>query len=301
MADFRDPWTDINYYHELPHTPLARRLDAALERRVLTEASGVVTVSPTWCDLLRTKGAEPVHLVQNGFDPADFPRFAYASSDAAFVLTHVGSLYASRNPEPLWAMLARLRAAGRLPKLRLRLVGRVDAAVRASLARHGLAEVTEFVGYVPHEEAIAYMQRASMLLLLVEPFPADAGMITGKVYEYMAAGRPVLGVGPADGDAAALLEGTMAGMLFDRDDTAGAAAFVQGHYASWTHGVTPTGAPPYAMHGYSRQAQTAALADALFLLPDPPPLGPAPARDAASGGASARPSTPRPTRSPHPA
>jgi glycosyltransferase involved in cell wall biosynthesis len=273
VADFRDPWTDINYYHELPHTPLARRADAALERLVLTEADAVVSVSPTWCDLLARKGAENVHLVQNGYDASDFPRFAYGPSEDEFVLTYVGSLYASRNPVTLWRTLHRLRAAGRLPKLRIRLVGAVDPVVHQSLRRYGLDAITEHVPYVPHQEAIGYMQQAALLLLVVEPFDKDEGMLTGKVYEYLASGRPVLGLGPPQGDAALLLDATMAGAMVDHDDVPGVAAIVQGHYDSWARGHKPTGAPMYVVREFSRRAQTAVLADVLFSLTDPSSTG----------------------------
>jgi hypothetical protein len=270
LADFRDPWTDINYYHELPHMPLARRLDAALERLVVRSASAVVSVSPTWCGLMSRKGAKSVYLVQNGYDAADFPRFAYGPSEDAFVLTYVGSLYASRNPVTLWRTLQRLRAAGCIPKLRLRLVGTVEPVVHASLRRYGLDAIAEHVPYVPHREAIGYMQKASLLLLVVERFGQDAGMLTGKVYEYLASRRPVLGIGPPEGDASLLLDATMAGTMVDQEDAAGIAALVQGYYTAWEHGHKPTGAPMYVVREFSRQAQTAALADALYALSDPP-------------------------------
>ena len=203
VADFRDPWTDINYYQELPHTPPARRLDAALERAVLRSASAVTTVSPSWRALLARKAgsdAGPCAVVHNGFDPEDFEGERAAVSRDHFVLTYVGSLYASRNPEGLWRALSQLRTREAVPKLRLRLVGRVDPGVLRALQDRGLEAITERVPYVPHAEAVRYMQQAALLLLTIESFPRDEGMITGKLYEYLAAGRPVLGIGPPGGD-----------------------------------------------------------------------------------------------------
>jgi len=269
VADFRDPWTDINYYQELPHTRWAKWLDAALERMVIRRAQAVTAVSPTWRDLLERKGAARPHngnrftVVQNGFDECDIPATPALPSTETFDLTHVGSLYASRNPTGLWRAVRRLREQGRVPDLRLRLVGTVDPSVRAALRRHGLADITEFVSYVPHEEAVAYMQRAGVLLLSIEDFPASAGMLTGKIYEYLASGRPILGVGDAEGDAAALLRKTEGGRLFGRTDVSGVVQFIQSQYEAWEQGLPRVGAAPGALHPYRRRSQTKQLAGLL--------------------------------------
>ena len=119
LADFRDPWTGINFYADLPMSRLARALDARLERAVLQTADAVTTVSPTWARLLEARGglAEgDVSVVYNGVDEADLA----AAEDVevrrdAFVVSHVGSLYATRDPSALWAAIARLRAGGGVP------------------------------------------------------------------------------------------------------------------------------------------------------------------------------------------
>jgi glycosyltransferase involved in cell wall biosynthesis len=287
LADFRDPWTDINYYHELPHTRWARRLDAALERHVLRGAQAVTTVSPHWRDLLRSKSdrtdASAFSVIQNGYDEEDIPPGPARPTDEAFEITHVGSLYASRNPVALWRALRRLADRAAVPDLRIRLVGAVDPNVFASLREHGLAPRTEHVSYVPHAEAVRQMRRAGLLLLSIEAFPEATGMMTGKIYEYLACGRPVLGIGPPDGDAAALLDATSGGTLFGREAVADVAAFVQSHYDDWADGTPQSGAAPAAVAPYRRRVQTKHLADALRgLLPDGAPAGPAGTTPAAS-------------------
>lgn len=267
VADFRDPWTDINYYDELPHTPPARRLDAALERLVIRRARAVTTVSPTWRDLLAgktgSKSRTSVSVVQNGFDTDDLPPGPSAPATDAFELTHVGSLYASRNPMGLWRALRQLRAEDAISALRLKLVGTVDPNVRQGLQAHGLMDVTEIVPYVPHEEAVGYMRRAGLLMLSIEDFPQDTGMMTGKIYEYLAAGRPVVGVGPSDGDAATLLRTTEGGELFGRDDVSGLAQFIRAHYDAWEEGSPRPGASPEALRPYRRSALTEQMATVL--------------------------------------
>ncbi|PSQ95848.1 MAG: group 1 glycosyl transferase [Bacteroidetes bacterium SW_9_63_38] len=267
VADFRDPWTDINYYHELPHTRPARCLDTALERMVLRRAQTVTTVSPTWRDLLLEKrgqnDGEAVAVVQNGFDEEDISPGQTEPATDTFEVTHVGSLYASRNPDGLWAALRRLREQNAVPKLRLRLVGSVAPNVTASLRRFGLTDITTTVSYVPHATAVDYMRQAGLLLLSIEEFPASEGMLTGKIYEYLAAGRPILGVGNPDGDAAELLRETEGGRLFGWQDVDGCLAFVRQHHESWTDGEALSGASAKQVRLYRRRSQTEDLTSIL--------------------------------------
>ena len=265
VADFRDPWTGINFYHDLPMSAAARSLDRRLERRVLRQADAVTTVSPTWARLLERRGGlapGAVAVVHNGVDAADL---GAAEGEAvrrdAFVLAHVGSLYATRNPTAVWEAVHQLRASGRADRLVVRLVGKTDSAVRQSAEASGAP--VEVVPYVTHAEAVREQARAALLLLSVEPFPADGGMITGKLYEYLASGRPVLGVGPPGGDAAALLAETAGGTMHARDDVDGVAAEVLRQYRAWDAGAPLAGAAWPAVAPYTRRAQTARLADVI--------------------------------------
>jgi glycosyltransferase involved in cell wall biosynthesis len=267
VADFRDPWTDINYYQELPHTELARRIDAGLERMVLQQARAVTTVSPNWRTLLRRKTDRnrktSFRVIHNGYAEADVERKESVVDTSVFSITHVGSLFASSDPTVLRRALQRLRADGGIPDLRIRLVGMVDPNVCTSLRKHGLMDVTELVSYVPHEEAVAYMRQAGLLLLSIEDFPAASGMLTGKLYEYLASGRPVLGVGPPEGDAARLLEKTEGGRLFERSDVQGLSAFIKEQYDAWREGDVRSGASIDAVRPYRRKEQTGELAEVL--------------------------------------
>ena len=150
-----------------------------------------------------------------------------------------------------------------VPRLRLRFVGNVDPVVLTSIQRAGWADRLETIPYVPHDEAIRYMKRASLLLLCINRVAGAEGIVTGKLYEYLASGRPVLGVGPAGGDAAAILSETSAGQLFGHDDAEGVTAFLQRHYAAWERDEPVAGATETAAARYSRKRQTGRLAELL--------------------------------------
>lgn len=259
VADFRDPWTDVAYYDELPHTAWARRLDARLERSVLSEATAVTTVSPSWRALLERKAPGRYAVVENGFEAEEFAGLDETLDDG-FVLAHVGKLYPSRNPRALWEALAGLRAEGAIPQLRLRLIGTVDPAVRQSIAECGLEPIVEYVPFVSHAEALRLMARSALLLLVIEPFAHADGMITTKLYEYLAAERPVLGIGPANGDADRLLRATDAGQVLDWSDSRAIRDAIAAYYADWADGAPRTGARRDDVQACSRAHQTKRMA-----------------------------------------
>lgn len=264
VADLHDPWTDIGFYDQLPHTPWARRLDAALERSVLRTATRVTTVSPSWQQLFAGKGATVGSVVENGFDPASFrPLRTVRIRRDRFVISHVGSLYANRNPVALWDALATLRAQGAMPTLELQLVGQVAPVVQEALQRRDLWDCTTVVPFVPHDEALHYMAESALLLLCIEPFQGDAGMITSKLYEYLATERPVLGVGPPDGDAAALLREHEAGAMLARSDEAGMREVLAAHHAAWKTGTPRHGAARNALASHTRPRQATRMSRVL--------------------------------------
>ncbi|MES3630110.1 MAG: glycosyltransferase [Longimonas sp.] len=263
VADLHDPWTDIGFYDELPHTRWARHLDAALERAVLQTATRVTTVSPTWRALFQAKGATMGPVVENGFAASDMDALDVPVRRDRFALSHVGSLYANRNPVALWDALADLRGQGLMPLLELQLVGRVAPVVEEALRARGLLDCTTVVSFVPHEKALRYMAESALLVLCIEPFGVDTGMITSKLYEYLSTGRPVLGIGPPGGDAADLLRQHDAGVMAARDDVTAVKEMLMSHYAAWADGAPLSGAVRAALASHTRTAQARRMAHAL--------------------------------------
>ena len=259
VADLHDPWTDVSYYDDLPHTTWARRTDAALERNVLAGASAVTTVSPSWATLFAEKASNRYAVVENGFSDREFESVDEPLDDA-FVLAHVGKLYASRNPTAVWKALARLREQGAIPNLTVRLVGTVDPAVQRSIETLGLAPIVETREFLPHSDAIRAMARSTLLLLVIEPFGEAEGMITSKLYEYLASERPVLGVGPSDGDAHALLREHDAGAVVDWADVDRAETILRSHYEAWASGTPQPGADRASLSEHTRRYQARRMA-----------------------------------------
>ena len=206
LADFRDPWTDIDFYKQLKLSSWADRRHRRMERSVLSEADRAVAISWSMAQDLGALADRKVQVITNGFDPADVPTTTVAV-DAEWSLVHAGSMSATRDLPGLWKMLAGLCASDPMfaERLRLRFIGPVDHSVIDSITNAGLGDRIDRVGRVPHAEAMAHMQRARVLLLPINDTSNSSGILPGKMYEYLSVGRPILAVGPTDGDVARVL------------------------------------------------------------------------------------------------
>lgn len=220
IADFRDPWTEIDFYDELHLTRWADRKQHHLEKEVLTKADKVVTVSWNWSKGLGRIGNRNVRVIQNGYDWDCRPDEERAPLSDEFTLTHLGVVAPSRNAPMLWQALQELKneVDGIDKTLKIKLVGQVDQSVVENLTSCGLMENTELVTHVPHDEVKLIQESSQVLLLLVNNAPNAKGILTGKLYEYLASGRPILAIGPEDGDAAQVIKETNAGVTVDFGD-----------------------------------------------------------------------------------
>ncbi|MDY0253060.1 MAG: glycosyltransferase family 4 protein [Tenuifilaceae bacterium] len=214
IADFRDPWTNIDYFSDLPLTARALKKHRKLEQDVLINADEVVVVGSQMQEEFEQTSGRKVRVITNGFDEADFPEQS-AEPDQYFTFTHVGTIPPNRNCEFFWQAMGSLISSNEAfaSKLRIQLVGTVDKSVRDQLEKYGLTDYCTFFGYVDHATSVQLMQRSQVLLLLVNNTPNAKGILTGKVFEYLAAKRPILAIGPLGGDVDNLLKETRAGVI----------------------------------------------------------------------------------------
>lgn len=222
VADFRDPWTNIDYYDELMLTKWADRKHHALEREVLTTADKVVTIGYTMTEEMKALGATHVETITNGFDEEDFPEVD-VELDNDFTISHIGTFSPSRNHPAFWKALAELKAENEefARRFKFRTVGVVDHQVRASIEEHGLMENWEAIPYVPHSEVLRYQRSSRVLLVSINNTPNATGILPGKFFEYLASGRPILAIGPKKSDIGKVLELTGAGSIVEPNDIEG--------------------------------------------------------------------------------
>ena len=213
IADFRDPWTDIDFYHKLRLTKWADKKHRKLEKQVLLNADHVVTVSPGCAADLEKIANRKVEVINNGFDPMDY-QFELPPLDKPFSITHFGAFNKDRNPSLLWEVLGEIAKSDAefKQKLCIRLIGQTDESVISEIRKNGLNQNIEIHDHLPHTEGLYKLNQSQVLLLPLNDAPNAKGILPGKMYEYIALRRPILALGPAEADYAVILNETKAGI-----------------------------------------------------------------------------------------
>ncbi len=252
IAELRDLWSD-NPYYEYPRW--RRWLDRLIERRVLADAAGLVTVTPTQAEILRRHYQQPVACVLNGYVEEDFPADRPGPPPGEVVsIVYTGGIYVGyRDPSALFQAIALLGAERE--RVAVHFYGPAKAEVHRLPAAAAVREQIFVHDRVPYRTSLALQAAADVLLLLQWADPRDAGNIPAKFFEYLGARRPILMLGWERGDLAEMIRTRKAGLV--SNDPATIAAQLQ----RWI-GERPAGIPPVAAEaraGVTRSAQFRAL------------------------------------------
>ncbi len=253
VADFRDPWTKMFFFENLPLLPWVRRRHFRLEKSVLDEATAVISVTPRVQADFAARTSTPVHLITNGYDESDFAVDLHERTDGKFRIVHTGLFASDGNPLELWNALAGLcsESSDFAQRLEIRLAGKVDPEIVDSIVEAGLGAQLKLLGYLPHPESVAELRQADIILLPLRHGSEYSKVYPGKIFECMAAAAgpsakskgqvrvpekgarhlhslaaetptqataaAILGVGPTDSAAAELLRATGTGIMYDWD------------------------------------------------------------------------------------
>ena len=220
IADFRDPWSELDLLEEFHLSNSSRKKHQDFEKQVLQNADVTLTVSETWVKDLKRLGGNRVELITNGYDTADFE--LKPKINDKFIIGHYGLLNHIRNPKNLWKTLNSLCEENTEfnNKLELHFSGNIDAEVILEIESHPyLKAKVKQLGYLSHAEVLEEYNEASVLLLLLFNSQSGVGNYPGKIFEYFAAKRAILAFGPEDSDAEKLIKKTKTGMYFSYDET----------------------------------------------------------------------------------
>jgi glycosyltransferase involved in cell wall biosynthesis len=276
IADFRDPWTEVFYFKHLKLTGPARRKHLKLEQKVIDDASSLIVVSEKMKSDFAKRTSTPIKVITNGYDPGDFKGASGISRDnTCFTIVHTGILVNDGNPDVLWEELGKKAATDGKFAVNLRIVvmGQTDESIYSDIKKNGLEKNFSDRGYVSHSEAIIWQKKASLLLLPLRKEPESAAILTGKFFEYLAAGSKILAFGPEDGELAGALAETGSGKICDWDNREGIRAAIDKSYDEFLAESENTGnynnenqkAGP-ASSKFSRITLTGELAELLFNL-----------------------------------
>ena len=215
LADFRDPWTNIDFYDKLMLSKWADKKHHRLEDAVIKNADSLVTVSPNWSKDFKEQSKRDFNVIYNGFDEKDFTD-KEVELDQKFSIVHIGSMNKDRNPHNLWKVLGEICSEidGFSKDLEIKMVGPTDIAIKNALIENNLNENLNKIDYVPHSEVVNYLLGAQLLLLPINDTPNSMGVIPGKLFEYLAARRPIICIGPLKGDSCRIINEAEAGYTF---------------------------------------------------------------------------------------
>lgn len=215
IADFRDPWTFIDYFEDLNLSQSARKKHFRQEKSVIENADALVTVSQSWADDFEKLYGKKFKLITNGFDPADFKLSDDIQLDEKFTITHIGSLNKDRNSPVIWQALAELcqENADFKEQLEVQLIGNITSELEEDLTDLKLIDHVKIVSHISHKKVIEIIQKSNLLLLLINNTSNKSGIIPGKLYEYLAAKRPIISIGDQEGDSAKIINATKAGKM----------------------------------------------------------------------------------------
>ncbi|MFN8292833.1 MAG: hypothetical protein U0T72_03865 [Chitinophagales bacterium] len=263
IADFRDPWTNIFTNHYLPRANWAKKQDERLESEVLKRANAVTVIGPSMKEEFKNR-TQKIEVVWNGFDDADISFSQSATpTNHTFTIRYVGNIFASQAAPAFWQAVAQMVHQEKA-NLKIEFTGRVDESVQQLIAAHQLQHIVFYQDFVSHTEAVALMCHADALLFVVPNVPNDERIITGKIFEYLAAQKPILSFGNTNGDAAKLLQECGREPMCAFKDNTTALLQLQTAYNAFTQKNTT--AYNQSFRNFSRSNQAKKVAEILNLL-----------------------------------
>ena len=260
LADFRDPWTTIGYHKQLKLSSASKAKHKSLEKQVLTQADQIIVTSWVTKAEFQNISEQPIEVITNGYDQETAVEY---DMDTKFTLSHIGSLLSKRNPDVLWRVLNELVTQNEAfsKDFQLNFVGAVSERVLDSIHKYKLSAYVHRVGYVPHQEAIAY-QKKSQILLLIEIDSEDTTcIIPGKLFEYMVSNRPIVALGPKGSDVERIIKETNTGNYFSYSEYESLKRIILEHYKAFQSKTLQS--HPVGLQKYHRRALTESLANLL--------------------------------------
>jgi glycosyltransferase involved in cell wall biosynthesis len=235
VADLRDSL--VAHPHRAAERLLVRAKEQgehAVAKLVASRASAIVAVSEAIADELRERSPKgDVRVISNGSDFDDFAGLEHHASER-FRITHAGSFFGKRDPRPF---LTAVKESG-LDDLTVRFLGDFRSTDREWAETLELGERLELIPYAPRRASLELQRDSEALLLLIpEAGGRGKGVLSGKVFEYLAAERPILAVVPPDGAAAELIRDAGAGLVVAPDDVQGMVAALHDLYGRWQAGT----------------------------------------------------------------
>jgi len=178
-----------------------------------------------------------VDLLTNGYDAEDYAE-QKIPRDEKFSISYIGNFVKTQNPPFFWEVLADLvqNEPGFKDDLEIQLIGKTDYNVQESIRENGLISFISESNYVPHAEVTKYQRKAQVLLLILKKVPMASHFLPGKLFEYLAARRPILCIGPPESDTGEVIRECKAGTIIDYDEKEKMRQVISKYYDAYKKG-----------------------------------------------------------------
>jgi glycosyltransferase involved in cell wall biosynthesis len=219
VVEYRDRYFEDPYHDFSRLQGFRKKIDRWIENWWMKPAKGIVTVSEPWAEEYRARYGLPAVTVYNGFDPVDFPlreERAFAPPETLRIV-YTGVLYTDRrDPSPLFAAIKLMGERGK--SIQVDFYGADPVSLQRMASAHGVLDQVNANDRVSYADSIDLQMNADILLLLQWNDDKELGNVPGKVFEYIASRRPVLGLGPIGGVPARILQERDAGAVINEPE-----------------------------------------------------------------------------------
>lgn len=261
IADLRDPWTDIYYYEKMNHTFIAKRIDLNYERNILENADSILVVS----DFIKNQFARKTNkdivskitILPNGFDEKNFENVNAISytKNQEFTISYNGTIASNYSIDSfIQAALLLINVDG-IKDFKIQFTGSADLITKQKL-ESSFHKKVHFNSHVSHLESIEILKCSDLLLLSIPNVKDNEGVLTGKLFEYLASQKPILCIGPVNGNAASIINECEAGITVSNNDIENAYNFLKSKYTLWKdNGTTFLTSSHYQKYNRRKQAE----------------------------------------------
>ncbi len=240
IADFRDEWTNNPYTLDNPRWWFRTKKEKKMEAEVLKKADALIANTPVMKkNFIENNRIEKDNffVIPNGYDSEDFENFDLSKPDnEKFTMTYTGALYGRRKPDTFFKALSELISEKKIDgdKISVNLIGNFyKDKLQTQTDSFSLTKQVNIIGYVPHNECIRRQLLSDVLVLIEGTGRGADAFYTGKIFEYMNTGRPVLAILPENGAAADLVKKTKIGMVAHTDNVFAIKNVIFDYYSKW--------------------------------------------------------------------
>lgn len=257
IADFRDPWTNAFWQSDIKRIPIAKKKDKSLENKVISSCDALITVSDSIKNDFIKIRSNNCFTITNGFDEVDFK--VVKNKNAKFTIRYTGTLGRDQQIQSLLKSLEKIPVKI-IDNIIIEFFGSFHSTITEQIFSSPFKYLFTLHESVSHSKSVELISNADLLLLIIPNTKNNEGIVTGKIFEYLATKNPILGFGPKNGDASDILLKTGCGKMFEHNSDA--SDFIIEQYKMWELNI-PFFPNENVIKSFSRKMLTKDLAEVL--------------------------------------